>query len=209
VFPLYNIRMVARLIVVVTGPPCAGKTTLAKRLAEQLELPLLTKDGVKELLFDSLGWKDREWSKQLSNATYAVMYHFAEMLLAARIAFILESNFRTEQATPRFLELQTSYPFNLLQVVCNTAPATLLARYRFRAETSERHPGHVDQDYLYEFQTPPLDSDHYTLGVGGKVIRFDTGENFQGNVEALVKEIQEWRGTIVQTDLEEIHSSRK
>ena len=57
--------MTRPLLIVVTGAPCAGKTTLARRIAETFRLPLIAKDDIKESLFDSLGWKDREWSKQL------------------------------------------------------------------------------------------------------------------------------------------------
>jgi 2-phosphoglycerate kinase len=48
------------MVIVITGPPCAGKTTIARRVAERFSLPWMGKDMVKELLFDALGWQDRE-----------------------------------------------------------------------------------------------------------------------------------------------------
>jgi predicted ATPase len=42
-------------LVLVTGPPGSGKTTLAVPLARRLELPLIAKDTIKEALFDALG----------------------------------------------------------------------------------------------------------------------------------------------------------
>jgi predicted kinase len=48
-------------LILVSGAPGAGKTTIAARLSRNLRMPMVSKDAVKESLFDSLGWSDREW----------------------------------------------------------------------------------------------------------------------------------------------------
>ena len=45
----------AGLFVLVGGYPASGKSTLARALAAELELPLLVKDEVKEAMIDVLG----------------------------------------------------------------------------------------------------------------------------------------------------------
>ena len=47
-------------VIIVSRPPCTGKTTLGQRIARELEFPFVNKDNIKELLFDRLGWKDDE-----------------------------------------------------------------------------------------------------------------------------------------------------
>lgn len=37
-------------VVLITGAPAAGKTTLARELADRLSLPVLSKDRIKETL---------------------------------------------------------------------------------------------------------------------------------------------------------------
>jgi predicted kinase len=44
-----------RSILIVSGAPASGKSTLAGALAEVFGYPLLSKDTLKESLFDSLG----------------------------------------------------------------------------------------------------------------------------------------------------------
>jgi len=53
------------LLIIISGPPGTGKTTLGKRMANELHLPFVNKDSIKELLFDHLGWHDRAWSRKL------------------------------------------------------------------------------------------------------------------------------------------------
>ncbi|MBE8523062.1 AAA family ATPase [Amycolatopsis sp. H6(2020)] len=50
-------------VIVVSGPPAVGKSTLARELATRLTLPLLSRDAIKEALFDTLGYGDRLQSK--------------------------------------------------------------------------------------------------------------------------------------------------
>jgi adenylate kinase family enzyme len=64
----------ARTVVLVTGTPGAGKTTVSRALSKALTLPLLSKDAIKESLFDVLGVRDREWSLQLGAAANNVLW---------------------------------------------------------------------------------------------------------------------------------------
>ena len=84
------------LLIIVNGPPGSGKTTLGTRIAETFDLPFINKDGIKELLFDTLGWSDREWSKRLGAATYTILYHIIEAEL--RVAMALTGITRIDQA---------------------------------------------------------------------------------------------------------------
>jgi predicted kinase len=122
--------VLALSLVVVSGLPGAGKTTLAVPLAAALDVPLLAKDTVKEALFDSLGTGDRAWSRRLGAASMAVVFALAAVAPRA----VLESFWRRPQALERLRALDRP----LVEVHCG-CPAEL-ARARYRAR--ERHPGH-------------------------------------------------------------------
>jgi adenylate kinase family enzyme len=47
-------------IVIVSGPPASGKSSLASRLATDFSLPAITKDGIKETLLDTFVTMDAE-----------------------------------------------------------------------------------------------------------------------------------------------------
>ena len=133
--------MMKPLVIIVSGPPCSGKTALGLRIAREFSLPFINKDGIKELLFDSLGWEDREWSKKLGFASYRLLYYFMELLLLARCSFIVESNFAPELDTAQFLNLKQKCEFESLQIQCVTDGEVLFQRFKERSESGERHPG--------------------------------------------------------------------
>ncbi|HEU5437980.1 MAG TPA: ATP-binding protein [Ktedonobacterales bacterium] len=162
------------LLVIVSGAPCTGKTTLAARLAADLRLPLIAKDTVKETLFDALGWSDREWSRRLGGASVRLLFVFAEAVLRAGRPAVLESNFSREWDTPHFAALRERVAFEPLQIVCTTERETLLARFAARWVAGERHPGHVEAAQLPELAAALDDGRYGALPIGGEALTLDT-----------------------------------
>jgi predicted kinase len=165
--------MTRPLLIIVTGAPCAGKTTLARRIADKFRLPLIAKDDIKESLFDSLGWKDREWSKQLGRATMRLLFYFVESQLAPGGSCIVESNFRVEMVAAEFRALQAKHDFVSVQVVLKCERDVLAQRFRARWNSGARHPGHVDHLSSDEEVAAILESDHQAMNPGGHVIEID------------------------------------
>jgi len=131
------------VLILVSGPPAAGKTTLARRLAGVFELPLVNKDGIKELLFDTVGTRDYQWSQRLGRASIALLYDFTERLLAAGVSLIAESNFHSDADSARLAEMGRRQGFAPLQIHCTASADVLEERNERRRLTAERHPGHV------------------------------------------------------------------
>jgi len=162
------------VFIIISGPPCSGKTTLSQKLVEEFRLPLISKDGIKETLFDSIGWKDREWSKSLGFASYQILFYFAEAMLQAQTSFILEANLLTQFHTPKILALKDKYNFQPFQIQCITDGEVLFERFKQRAESGNRHPGHGEH-LQYEEARPVLLKGRYEyLEIGGPLIEVDT-----------------------------------
>jgi predicted kinase len=80
------------LCLIITGAPASGQTTVGRQLARALGNPYLSKDLLKETLFDTLGWSDRDWSRRLGGASIALLLRSAEALLEVGQSIALESN---------------------------------------------------------------------------------------------------------------------
>jgi predicted kinase len=172
------------LVLIVSGPPCTGKTTLARRLAASFVLPLMTKDTIKESLFETLGVSDRAWSRRLGGASMELLYVYVESQIAAGQSCIVEGNFISAFGSPAFRRLQERYSFLPIQVNCVADPAVLAARFRERALSGERHPGHQDHLPRDSRIDAPIPGRFEPLDIGGHVIELDLSDfarlNYQG-----------------------------
>ncbi|USN53230.1 MAG: ATP-binding protein [Candidatus Nomurabacteria bacterium] len=162
------------LLILITGLPGSGKTTLARKIVDEFHFPLIARDDIKEQLFDTLGWSDRAWSRKLGIASYSILYFTLEKMLQAGISCIVESNFRSENDNLKMQELQKRYGARIIQIICTADGKVLLQRFKDRAESGQRHPGHVDQTNYDEFSVELLNAQVDQLQVEGSVIEIDT-----------------------------------
>lgn len=180
----------APLAVIVAGLPGTGKTHLARRIAERFRLPLACKDDYKEMLFDTLGYGERAWSRKLSRAAAAALQHFLAAHARAGLPCIIESNF-APAAAEELLALQQTHPFRPFQIVCRAEGKVLLAR--FAARTGQRHPGHGDEALLDELGPMLLAAEYAPLAIGGILWELDTTDfdavDLQGLFESLEQEL--------------------
>jgi len=162
-------------IILITGHPASGKTTLAHVLAAELGLPLLHRDGMKETLADTLGCADDAWSLTLGAATWELLYHLVETLLRANVSHIVESNFSSQYASPRWQQLQEQYGLKIIQLRCEAEPEIILARHQTRVATGERHPIHRFDSDVPGYRSI-LEQGHLDwIDVPGERISIDTG----------------------------------
>jgi adenylate kinase family enzyme len=184
--------MAKTLLIIVSGPPSSGKTSIAKKVAKEFHLPLVFKDGIKEMLFNTLGWYDKEWTEKLNSATFETLYYFIASQLEADLSFVVEADFKPDEHTKRFEELKQKYRFEPFQIFCNADKEVLLERYKERAESGDRHPGHRDKENLPDLEKALREEHYETLPIGGKSIEVDTTYIEKINYDSLLDTIRDF-----------------
>lgn len=127
-------------LVIIAGPPGAGKTSLAGPLAHRLGYALLGKDVIKERMADAFGASAPQHSRPLGLAAILVLYDVALEMLRNGQAVVIESTFYRGTAEPDLAPLIAISDAVMIHVTADDE--VLVSRYEQRARSTDRHPVH-------------------------------------------------------------------
>lgn len=145
-------------MIVLTGMPASGKSTVAAKLADALSLPVLAKDEFKEALFDTLGFSCYAEKRKLDHAANAVLLKAAEAMLRNGRSLIIDNNF-DGAAAEALNALTERMGARCVTVFFGGDTEAFYRRYVERDRLHLRHLGHVVQEHypLHEGDSPDHD----------------------------------------------------
>lgn len=177
------------ILILINGDLAVGKSFFAERLGAETKIPVVTKDRLKELICDAVGYKTREENYRFSVAVGSIFFHLAEQNLKAGRDLILESNFR-QYELDELARIAGTHGARLVNFVLEGDLHVLHERFLARIAGGTRHPAHLSQDLsrFEDFEKLLLDNRKRTYS--GEVFRFDNtvfDEGLPARAAALLK----------------------
>lgn len=196
--------------ILMAGMPASGKSTMAKTIAEKWKLPVISKDSIKEYLYDNIGFQSRTEKVNLGIASLEIMYYVAEQLMKAGQPFILENNFENSSECG-IKTLLKKYQYSALTITLTGDYKEIYRRFQERDISPDRHRGHVVNDCFpekkkrnpEEIKAASISYEAYVNSVkqrgfddffvGNKQIKVDTTDFSKIDMEELFSQIATWK----------------
>lgn len=132
-------------LIVVSGPPGSGKTTLAHAIAKAVPCPAICRDEIKEGLVHADGSHEPSIGGPTSLRAYEVFFGVMRYLLDSGASLVVEAAFKHRLWAPRLEAIDA----NIRIVHCVVDPRIARDRIVRRAtEDPLRQISHADRDFI-------------------------------------------------------------
>ena len=125
-------------LILIGGYCAAGKSTFARILSRELNIPHFEQDKIDEMICDGFGRESNVYKMGSENVAYDIILHIAEQFMQTGKPFILESIFSLKRID-EIKKLFKKHNYKCLLFVFKGNPEVMFERYVERDKSGERH----------------------------------------------------------------------
>ncbi|MFT6764300.1 MAG: putative kinase [Candidatus Azotimanducaceae bacterium] len=178
-------------VVVVSGPPGAGKTTLGWELSRRLHVPFLSRDDVKTSLHVTHRSNDPDEVWRFAGLAFDIFYETIIRLADAGVSLVAEAAFHAGYAEEPISRLATHC--RVIHVLLTTDGQVALDRYTKRARAGERHPAHNDEQFASDMASGAKEVGVYRVSLPHPTLEVDGADGWQPSIDEIVSFVNKSR----------------
>lgn len=170
-------------LVVVSGPPRTGKTTLAHTIASELPCPAVCRDEIKEGMVHTAGDSFRAAAGDaLTHRTLPVFFDVVETLVTAGVTTVAEAAFQDRLWRHGLERLHGRASLRIVQ--CHADPDVGRERRRLAGEGGQRAHARIIGDEIEDWRRAYAEFDR--LSMPAPSLDVDTTDGYVPDIEAIV-----------------------
>ena len=159
-------------VVVVSGRPGSGKTTLARSIGDRLHLPVVSRDVIKTGMHATSDIDQPPGTRRFSQASYQATYDVVRLLLGKGVSLIVEAAFHAEFADAPLRALAAHS--HVVHLRTHAATDVSVDRYIRRHLSGVRHVAHGDDEFVERATSHTMDWSIYELDLSVRSLDIDT-----------------------------------
>ena len=179
-------------LIVVSGPPGSGKTTLAHVIARAIPCPAICRDEIKEGLVHAEGPAyEPEPGDQVTYRTFETFFAILRLLLSAGATVVAEAAFQHQVWAPNLEPMLDIAKASIIH--CVVDPSVARARIASRAAADPRaRAGHPDALLLSALDSGELSlADFDPIALAAPSMRVDTTDGYVPALDEILAFIEQ------------------
>jgi predicted kinase len=170
-------------LIVVSGSPGSGKTTLAHLIARAIPCPAICRDEIREGLVDADARRTDD--DTLAKQTNAIFFDVVTMLVERSVTLVAEAAFQHKLWAPKLEPLRDVAQIRVIR--CRVDPDVARARIAQRAADPLRQRSHPDAEYLARIDSGEISFSTYDpISMDVPTLVVDTRDGYDPALEVIV-----------------------